>query len=183
MFQRIVGSGDVKLEDMMKMLGKAPAKERKAMVQQRLEMFLEMPDQKRIESIKELITALSKLPDKQRKAVIQTRTEVMASFPTEQRAKLFKSRMMAGQQVPPEIHETDMKITEESVPKLSANLRKNFMETKEALMKAMPAMAPAAKMAPPAKPGIPTHHDRPMAKKGWFTKNYVCQVCGHKIPA
>lgn len=172
----MVRSVDAQMEDMIKMLGKAPAKERKAMVQQRLEMFLEMPDEKRVQSIKELVTGLSKLPDKQRRAVIKTRTEVMASFPAEGTLKLFRSRMMAGQQVAPEIHESDMKITEESVMKLPKNLQKNFMEAKETAMKAMPAMAP------PAKPGVPTHHDRPMVKKGWFTKNWVCEVCGHKIP-
>ncbi|MFQ5838368.1 MAG: hypothetical protein ACE5HJ_06255 [Thermoplasmata archaeon] len=168
------------MEDMIKMIAEAPEEERKKMMKDRLQMFISMPEDKRVESISQLVTAFSKLKPKQREELIKGRTMLVASFSDKDRFTLMASRMKAGMKLPKDVHQSDMQLTEQSVPQLPAELKQNFMKTMEAVKKElMPQMAKTA--APSAGP--PTHHDKPMVLRGVFSKKYVCTVCGHKVSA
>lgn len=168
------------MEDMIKMLAQAPPEQRTAMMKERMQMFLEMQEEKRVEAIAGLVKALGDLKPAQREELIKGRTMLMASFPEKERTQLAAARMKAGQKLPKAVHESDMQITQKVAMELPDDLKKNFAQTMEKLQKEMGATMPA----PAAKAGgPPTHHDRPMVRKGVFQKNWVCQVCGYKVPA
>ncbi len=166
------------MDQMVKMLANAPEEQRRAMVKQRMEMFLSMPEDNRIQGMKGMVSSIGKLNADEKRRLIKTRTEVVASYPDEPRKVLLVSRMKAGMQLPKDVDESDMKTIKEVLPELPENLRANFMATQQDLMKSMGVSMPA-----PAAVGTPVHHGRPMEKRGFFSKRYVCSVCGLAQPA
>ncbi len=167
------------MDQMVKMLANAPEEQRRAMVKQRMDMFLSMPEENRIQGMRGMLSSIGKLNAEEKKRIIKTRTEIVASYPDEQRKTLLVSRMKAGMQLPKDVDESDMKTIKEVLPELPENLRANFMATQQDLMKSMGVSAPA----PPSASGIPTHHNRPMEKRGVFAKRWVCGTCGYTQPA
>lgn len=166
------------MDQMVKMLANAPEEQRRAMVRQRMDMFLSMPEPNRVQGMQGMIQSIGKLSADERTRLIKTRTEIVASYPDAERKLLLQSRMKAGMGLPKELDATDMQTTERALPGLSEDLRSNFMKTKQELMKAMGVSMPQA-----APGGAPVHHGRPMALRGFFRKRYECSECGAIQPA
>lgn len=123
------------MDQIVRMLAGLPENERKGMIQQRMEMFLNMPEEMRINGMKGMVSSINKLSPEESRRVILTRTSVVAAYPDEQRKILLASRMKAGAQLPHEVHTADMKTMEAIMPELSPELRANFMKTQQELMK------------------------------------------------
>lgn len=162
------------MDQMVKMLATAPEEQRRAMVRQRLEMFLSMPAEKRVEGMRGMLRSIGKLSPTEKTRLIKTRTEIVASLPPAERRELLQARIKAGMGLPKDVDEADMKTIEAVLPELPAELRNNFLTTRQELMKARGVSIPSA---PPAG-GPPSHHGRPMSLQGFFRKRYVCEVCG-----
>lgn len=123
------------LEQMVKMLANAPEDQRKAMLQQRIDMFLGMPEEMRVNAMMGMVSSIAKLSPEESRRLIRTRTAVVAAYTDEQRTVLLSSRMKAGAQLPPEVHMKDMETVEAIVPELPANLRANITKTLQELKK------------------------------------------------
>lgn len=167
------------MDAMVKMLANAPEEQRRAMVRQRMDMFLSMPEDNRVQGMRGMILSIGKLAPDEKTRLIKTRTEVVAAYPDEQRKLLLQSRMKAGMGIPKDVDMADMQTVERVLPELSESLRTNFMKTRQELMKAMGVSMPSAASAG----GPPVHHGRPMALRGFFQKRYVCDQCGAVQPA
>lgn len=172
------------MEEMIQMLAKAPEEERKALMTERLQMFASMPEEQRVESIAQLVQGLSTLKAKQREEFIKGRTMIIASLPEEARLAVMAGRMKAAMKVAPEVHESDMELTERAVPALPEALRDNFTQSMAQVKQSMGAEGAEGPSRVASRPGgAPTHHGQPMVLKGLLSKNYVCTVCGLKQPA
>lgn len=167
------------MDAMVKMLANAPEEQRRMMVRQRMDMFLSMPEENRVQGMRGMLMSIGKLSSDERTRLIKTRTEVVASYPDDQRAQLLQARMKAGMGLPKDVDTADMQTIERVLPELPENLRSSFMRTRQELMKAMGGAMPMGA----AMGGPPTHHGRPMALRGVFRKKYVCSECGHTEPA
>ncbi len=166
------------MDEMIKMLANAPEEQRRAMVRQRMEMFLSMPEENRVQGMRGMLLSIGKLGPEARTRLIRTRTEVVASYPEAERKQLLQARMKAGMGLPKDVDTADMQTIERVLPDLPENLRTNFMKTKQDLMKTMGVSMPA----PAAAGGPPVHHGRPMELRGFFRKRYVCNQCGAVQP-
>ncbi len=167
------------MDAMVKMLANAPEEQRRAMVRQRMDMFLSMPDENRVQGMRGMLLSIGKLSTDAKTRLIKTRTEVVASYPDAERKILLQSRMKAGMGLPKDVDTADMQTLERVLPELPENLRSNFLKTKQELMKAMGVSMPAPA---PASGGVPVHHGRPMQLRGFFRKRYVCDQCGAELP-
>ncbi len=167
------------MDEMIKMLANAPEEQRRAMVRQRMDMFLSMPEENRVQGMRGMLLSIGKLSTDAKTRLIKTRTEVVASYPDEPRKQLLQARMKAGMGLPKDVDSADMQTIERVLPELPENLRANFMKTRQELMKGMGVSMPA-----PAAPGggPPVHHGRPMQLRGVFRKRYVCDQCGAEQP-
>jgi hypothetical protein len=172
------------MDAIVKMLAEAPEEQRRAMVRQRMDMFLSMPEENRVQGMRGMLLSISKLSPDAKERFIKTRTEVIANYPDAERKQLLQSRMKAGMGLPKEVDSGDMQMLERVLPGLPENLRSNFMKTKEDLMKAMGGAAPMGGMATGdiATGGPPSHHGRPMEVHGVLRKRYVCSQCGAEAP-
>ena len=170
------------MEDMIKMMADAPEEERKQMMTDRLKMFAAMPEDQRVESISQLVTGFSKLPPAQREELISGRTKIIANLSEDERRAVMVGRMKAGTKVGPEIHESDMELTNKAAMGLPDAQKMAFMDSMEAVTSEMGGMPEMAK-TPPTKEGGPEPHGKPMELKGVFGKKYVSSVCGFKQPA
>lgn len=166
---------------MVKMLAGAPEEQRRQMLAQRIEMFGSMPENQRVQGMVGMMTAINRLNPVEQRTVIKTRTAIVAGLPESKRKVILQSRMKAAMQVPKAVNDADMQVIQSVLPELPADLRQNFTGTQQEVMKAMGGGAMPG--AGPARGGVPTHHDRPMALKGVFRKKYVCSVCGYTRPA
>jgi hypothetical protein len=169
------------MEDMIKMMADAPQEERKQMMTDRLKMFASMPEDQRVESISQLITGFSKLPPEKREELIAGRTMIIANFSEDERKTLMVGRAKAGMKVGPEIHESDMALSEKAAMNLPDDQKMAFMASLNEVKAEMGGMM--EKPAAPAAGGAPEHHGKPMQLKGVFSKKYVCSVCGYKQAA
>lgn len=167
------------MDEMIRMLANAPEEQRRAMVRQRMDMFLSMPEENRVQGMQGMLLSIGKLSPDAKTRLIKTRTEVVASYPYEERKQLLQARMKAGMGLPKDVDTADMRAIERVLPQLQENLRANFVKTKQELMKAMGVSMPASAGAG----GPPVHHGRPMELRGFFRKRYVCDACGAVQPA
>lgn len=126
-----------------------------------------------------MLLSIGKLSPDAKTRLIKTRTEIVASYPDPERKQLLQARMKAGMGLPKDVDTADMQTIERVLPQLPENLRANFVNTKQELMKAMGVSMPS----PAAGGGPPVHHGRPMELRGFFRKRYVCDVCGAVQPA
>ncbi len=163
------------MDEMIKMLANAPEEQRRAMVRQRMDMFLSMPEENRVQGMRGMLLSIGKLSPDAKARLIKTRTEVVASYADAERKLLLQTRMKAGMGLPKDVDTADMQTLEKVLPSLPENLRTNFLKTKQELMKAMGVSMPSP--APP-RGGPPVHHGRPMELRGIFRKRYVCETCG-----
>jgi hypothetical protein len=164
------------MDEMIKMLANAPEEQRRAMVRQRMDMFLSMPEESRVQGMRGMLLSIGKLSPDAKTRLIKTRTEVVASYPDPERKQLLQARMKAGMGLPKDVDTADMQMIERVLPQLPENLRANFVKTRQELMKAMGVSMPSPAAA--AAGGPPIHHGRPMELRGFFRKRYVCDQCG-----
>ncbi len=167
------------MDEMIKMLANAPEEQRRAMVRQRMDMFLSMPEENRVQGMRGMLLSIGKLSPDAKTRLIKTRTEVVASYPDPERKQLLQARMKAGMGLPKDVDTADMQAIERVLPQLPENLRANFVRTKQEFMKAMGVSMPS----PAAAGGPPIHHGQPMELQGFFRKRYVCEICGAVQPA
>ena len=167
------------MDEMIKMLGNAPEEQRRAMVRQRKDMFLSMPEENRVQGMRGMLLSIGKLSPDAKTRLIKTRTEVVASYPDAERKILLQSRMKAGMGLPKDVDTADMQTLERGLPQLPENLRSNLLKTKQELMNAMGVSMPAPAAA---SSGVPVHHGHSMELRGFFRKRYVCDQCGVELP-
>lgn len=123
---------------MMKMMAGMPGMMRKPMMKGRLSQLLELSEEKRQESIREMMGAFHnpKIKDSAREKLIATRVEIVGEFSEDKRQTIMKSRM-AALKVAPELEEADKKIQMKVLPQVSEGARTAFVSTMEQMKKNM----------------------------------------------
>ena len=121
---------------MMKMLAGMPHMMRKPMMKGRVTQLLSLSEDKRQESIRDMIGAFHspKVKDKARESLVATRVEIVGDLPEEQRRTIITSRIEALK-VAPELEEADRRVQERVLPQISESARTGFTTTWKALTK------------------------------------------------
>ena len=117
---------------MMKMLAGMPHMMRKPMMKGRINQLLSLTEDKRQESIRDMIGAFhsKQVKPKSRESLVATRIEIVGELSEEKRRTIINSRTEALK-VAPELDETDRLVQEKVLPKLSEKTRNAFMTTWE----------------------------------------------------
>ena len=121
---------------MMKMLAGMPHMMRKPMMKGRITQLLSLTEEKRQESILEMIGAFNS-PDVQSKAqesLVSTRLEIIGELPAEKRRTIIASRA-AALKVAPDLDEADRRVQERVLPKVPKSARTAFQATWEQVQK------------------------------------------------
>ena len=115
---------------MMKMMAGMPHMMRKPMMKGRLNQLLSLSEEKRQESIREMIGAFHspKVKDKDRDSLVATRVEIVGDLPEEQRRTIITSRI-AALKIAPDLEEADRRVQERVLPQISESARTGFTET------------------------------------------------------
>ena len=115
---------------MAKMLAGMPHLMRKPMMKGRITQLLSLSEEKRQESIRDMIGAFNspKVKDKARDSLVATRVEIIGGLPEEQRRTLMMSRI-AAMKVAPELEEADRQAQERVLPQISESQRTAFTAT------------------------------------------------------
>ena len=115
---------------MMKMLAGMPHMMRKPMMKGRITQLLSLSEEKRQESIRDMIAAFhsSQVKAKARESLVATRIEIVGELAEEKRLTIMSSRTEALK-VAPELDEADRRVQEKVLPKLSQKTRDAFMTT------------------------------------------------------
>ena len=123
---------------MVKMMATMPHMMRKPMMKGRLTQLLSLPEEKRQESIRDMIGAFhsSEVKDKARDSLVATRVEIIGEMSEENRRAMMMSRTMALK-VAPELEESDQQVTMRVLPQISESARAAFVATRDELMKSM----------------------------------------------
>ena len=117
---------------MMKMLAGMPHMMRKPMMKGRINQLLSLTEEKRRESIRDMIGAFhsAKVKEKARASLVATRVEIVGELPEDKRRTIIFSRTEALK-VAPELDKTDQRVQEQVLPKISPSSRKAFVATWE----------------------------------------------------
>ena len=117
---------------MMKMLAGMPHMMRKPMMKGRINQLLSLTEEKRQESIRDMIGAFhsKQVKPKAQESLVATRVEIVGELSEEKRRTIINSRTEALK-VAPELDETDRLVQEKVLPKLSQKTRNAFMTTWE----------------------------------------------------
>jgi len=117
---------------MMKMLAGMPHMMRKPMMKGRINQLLSLTEDKRQESIRDMIGAFhsKQVKSKAQESLVSTRIEIVGELPEEKRRTIINSRYEALK-VAPELDETDRLMQEKVLPKLSEKTRNAFVTTWE----------------------------------------------------
>ena len=115
---------------MMKMMAGMPHMMRKPMMKGRLNQLLALSEDKRQESIRDMIGAFhsSQVKGKASESLVATRVEIVGEMSEEKRRTIISSRTEALK-VAPELDETDRRVQEKVLPKLSEKTRTAFLTT------------------------------------------------------
>ncbi len=115
---------------MMKMLAGMPHMMRKPMMKGRINQLLSLTEEKRQESIRDMIGAFhsSQVKAKARESLVATRVEIVGELSEDKRRTIISSRTEALK-VAPELDETDRLVQEKVLPKLSQKTRDAFLTT------------------------------------------------------
>ena len=115
---------------MMKMMAGMPHMMRKPMMKGRINQLLSLPEEKRQESIRDMVGAFHnpEVKQKTREKLVATRVEIIGEPPEDKRRTIVTSRIEALK-VAPELEETDRKVQERVLPKVSESARKAFKQT------------------------------------------------------
>ena len=115
---------------MMKMMAGMPHMMRKPMMKGRINQLLSLPEEKRQESLRDMIGAFHspEVNDSTREKLVATRVEIIGEMTEDRRRTIMTSRV-AGLKVAPELDERDQQVTESVLPELSDSTREAFMST------------------------------------------------------
>ena len=119
---------------MMKMMAGMPHMMRKPMMKGRINQLLSLTEEKRQESIRDMIGAFhsTKVKAKARESLVATRVEIVGELSEDKRRTIISSRAEALK-VAPELDETDRRVQEKVLPKLSQSTRNAFLSTWESV--------------------------------------------------
>ena len=123
---------------MMKMMATMPTMMRKPMMKGRITQLLSLPEERRQESIRDMIGAFHspEVNDSARDKLVATRVEIIGEMSEDDRRKIMTSRA-AGLKVAPQLEEVDQQVTMRVLPQISESARAAFVATREELMKNM----------------------------------------------
>jgi len=123
---------------MMKMMATMPNMMRKPMMKGRINQLLSLEEERRQESIRDMIGAFHspEVADNARDKLVATRVEIIGEMSEDDRRKIMKSRAM-GLKVAPQLEEVDQQATMRVLPQISESARAAFVATREELMKSM----------------------------------------------
>ena len=127
------GIGPVTGEDggdqvgMMKMLAGMPHMMRKPMMKGRITQPLSLSEEKRQESIRDMVGAFHspKVKDKSRESLVATRVEIIGELPEEKRRTIIASRT-AALKAASSLEQADQEIQERVLPRVSEPARRAF---------------------------------------------------------
>lgn len=124
------GEYDSDMVGMMKMMAGMPHMMRKPMMKGRINQLLSLSEEKRQESIRDMVGAFHnpEVKQKTREKLVATRVEIIGEPPEDKRRTIVTSRIEALK-VAPELEETDRKVQERVLPKVSESARKAFKQT------------------------------------------------------
>ena len=117
---------------MMKMLAGMPHMMRKPMMKGRINQLLALSEEKRQESIRDMMGAFhsDKVKPKARESLVATRVEIVGELPEEKRRTMISSRTEALK-LAPELDQTDRSVQERVLPKISQSSRDAFLASWE----------------------------------------------------
>ena len=121
---------------MMKMLAGMPHMMRKPMMKGRINQLLSLTEEKRQESIRDMIGAFNS-PDVKSKAqesLVATRIEIIGQLPDDKRRTIVASRYEALK-VAPELNDADRRVQERVLPRIPQSARMAFNKTWEQVTK------------------------------------------------
>ncbi len=123
---------------MMKMMATMPNMMRKPMMKGRITQLLSLDEERRQESIRDMIGAFhsTEVNDSARDKLVATRVEIIGEMSEDDRRKIMKSRAM-GLKVAPQLEELDQQVTMRVLPQIPESARAAFVATREELMKEM----------------------------------------------
>ncbi len=123
---------------MMKMMTGMPDTMRKPMMKARLTQLMSLPEERRHESIRNLIGAFHspEIADGDRDKLIATRVEIVGEMSEDDRRTMMMSRTMALKDAP-QLVEADQRVTQRVLPIVSESARVAFTSTMADLKKSM----------------------------------------------
>ena len=112
---------------MMKMLAGMPHMMRKPMMKGRINQLLSLTEEKRQESVRDMIGAFHspEIKSKAQEKLVATRLEIIGELPEEKRRTLIASRT-AALKIAPQVDEADRLVQERVLPKLDPTVRTAF---------------------------------------------------------
>ena len=115
---------------MMKMLAGMPHTMRKPMMKGRINQLLSLTEEKRQESIREMIGAFNspEVKSKAQESLVATRIEIVGDLPEDKRHTIIASRA-AALKVAPELDEADRRVQERVLPGVPQAARTAFEMT------------------------------------------------------
>ena len=115
---------------MMKMLAGMPHMMRKPMMKGRINQLLTLTEEKRQESVRDMIGAFHNhsVKPKARESLVATRLEIIGETPEEQRRTIISSRMEALKVVL-DLDQTDQQVQERILPKIPQSASNAFLKT------------------------------------------------------
>jgi len=123
---------------MMKMMASMSDIERKPMMKGRLTQLLSLDEERRQESIRDMVGAFhsTEVNDSAREKLVATRVEIIGEMSEDDRRKMMMSRAM-GLKVDPQLDEADQQVTMRVLPQISESARAAFIASRDELMKNM----------------------------------------------
>ena len=135
------GGGDEEfggdMVSMMKMMAGMPGMMRKPMMKGRINQLLALSEEKRQESIRDMMGAFHS-PDikaKTRETLVATRVEIISEMPEEKRRTIMSSRA-AALKIAPELDQVDQKVQQQVLTQLSPQARNTFTASWDYVKKA-----------------------------------------------
>ena len=115
---------------MMKMLGGMPHMMRKPMMKGRINQLLSLSEEKRQESMRDMIGAFNNpsVKEKTRESLIGTRVEIVGELSEDQRRTIISSRTQALK-VAQELDKADQRVQERVLPKVPQHARQAFQRS------------------------------------------------------
>ena len=115
---------------MMKMLGGMLHMMRKPMMKGRITQLLSLSEEKRQESIRDMIGAFNNpsAKAKTRESLVGTRLEIVGELPEDQRRTIIYSRTEALK-VAPELDKADQRVQDQILPKVPQHARQAFLKS------------------------------------------------------
>ncbi len=123
---------------MMKMMAEMPDTTRKPMMKSRLTQILSLPEERRQESIRNLIGAFHnpEIKEGTRDKLVATRVEIIGEMPEDKRRTIMKSRI-AALKVAPQLKEADQRVTKSILPEINESARTALTTSMDDLMNHM----------------------------------------------